>query len=149
MDNGKILQWGIIIVIAVIAAPFVMKLMPKAITFERAQEAFTKAALPVTEFTIQPKPINEAAAMATATIGTASVEIYQYDSEGPIARYTEYQKKDPGQAVVEAWNLAQSLGAAVRKETPTRYARRGMFLIIARGDDTALLDRIIAAFNSI
>ena len=147
METDKLVKLLIGLGVVLLALPFALKLMPKPMTFERVQAGFAKAGLPVESFEMT-TPSNESAATAGARIGGAGVTIYQYDDEGKIARYTEYQKTDPGTAIVAQWNLAESLGAAKPKQTPTRHARRGMFLIVAMGDDTELLDRIIAAFKA-
>ena len=81
-------------------------------------------------------------------IGSVRVNIYQFDDVGVQARQFEYQKKDPGQAIVETWGLAQSLGAAVPKQTPSLAAQRRSFMIVATGEDKALLNRIIEVFKS-
>jgi len=82
-------------------------------------------------------------------VNGARVDIYQYDDEGRIVRNLEYRKKDAGTAIVETWNLAQSLGAAPSKNRPESSGRNGMFLIIATGDDQALLNEIVRIFKSL
>lgn len=148
MDSSKILKALIFAVVVLLAFPFVMKLIPEPLTMERVQAGFAASGLPVVQLQ-QVAPTNESVAELSGIIGGVSVNVYQYNDEGKIARYTEYQKKDAGTAVVETWNLAQSLGAAVRKDTPSKYLRRGMFLVVATGNDVAMLDRVIAAFKGL
>jgi hypothetical protein len=138
----------VVAVVLLIAFPLVKKMMPKAVTFDRAEKAFIAAGLPAANFQ-ETAPGLEAVAQVSGTIGSATVDLYKYDHEGKIAKQLEYQKQDPGQAMVEAWGLAQAMGAAVQKSTPTRSARNGKFMIVATGEDPALLDRIVAVFNSL
>ncbi len=148
MDSSKILKVVIFAVVVLLAFPFVMQLIPEPLTLERIQAGFAASGLPVAQMQ-QVNPSNESVAELAAIVGVVSVNVYQYNDEGKIARYTEYQKKDAGTAVVETWNLAQSLGAAVRKDTPSKYLRRGMFLVVATGDDTAMIDRVIGVFKGL
>ena len=58
-------------------------------------------------------------------------------------------KKDPGTAIVEAWGLAQALGAAPSKNKPERVARRKKFLLVVQGEDVNLLNEIVKFFESL
>ena len=146
MDSSKLVKLAIAAAVVVLAFPFVLRLLPKPVTFERAQAGFAAAGLPVADFQVALRASNEAVAEAGMTVNGVTVNIYQYDNEGTISRYMEYQKKDPGTAIVETWNLAQSLGAAVRKERPSRAVRRGMMMMVATGDDQAMVNRIADVF---
>lgn len=147
MDDGlkKIL---IAIVVIVLLVPVAVKLLPKPMTWDRMQNGFKNAGLTVEQFEVVPASM-ESVEQASATINAMMVDIYRYDDEGKIVRNLEYQKPDPGAAIVESWGLAQSLGAAVTKKIPTRSARRGMYLIVATGEDEASLDRIVQAFKAL
>jgi hypothetical protein len=145
MDSG-IKKLLIVVVLVLILIPVVPRLLPKPLTFERFQEAFLDAGLNVEQF----RPVTpslEAVEQVSAVINGAQVEIYRYDNEGKIVRYLEYQKKDPGAAMVESWGLAQSLGAAVPQELPSRSARKRMYMIVATGPDQAVLIAIVTAFT--
>jgi hypothetical protein len=148
MDSQKILKFVIVAAVVILAAPFVMRLMPKPVTFERAKLAFEKAGMAASPFEMAASPGNRAVAEADLTVNGVYVSIFQFDNEGKIATAMEYQKKDAGSAIVATMNLAQNLGAAVRKETPSRAVRRGMFMMVATGEDRAMVERIAAVFES-
>jgi hypothetical protein len=140
----KLLIAAVVILAAVPVLPFIL---PKAVTFERILAGFEAAQVPVENCMDNPQPGLESIAEKDMTIGTANVAIYQYDNSAVLTRQLGNQQKDPGQAMVQAWGLAQSLGAAVPKEIPYLTASRGKFMIIATGEDKALLQRIIDVFN--
>lgn len=148
MDSSKILKVVIFAVVILLAFPFVLKLIPEPLTMERIQAGFAASGLPVAQMQ-QVNPTNESVAELAAIIGVVTLNVYQYNDEGKIARYTEYQKKDAGTAIVETWNLSESLGAAPRRDTPSKYLRRGMFLAVATGNDVAMVDRVIEAFKGL
>jgi hypothetical protein len=151
--DPKILKIVITVVILLIAVPVLLPIiqgfLPEPITFERAVAGFQQAGLPVTDHTEVATPQLEAIAQLSMRIGNAQVDIYHYDNEGKIVKQLEYQKKDAGTAMVETWNLAQSLGAAPSRNRPSVAARKGMFMIVATGDDKALLNRIVNTFRSL
>ena len=148
MSVQKILKFVIFLVVIVVAAPFVMRLMPKPVTFDGAKAAFEKAGFTISQYGMAQTPGQRAAAEADLIVNGVYVSIFQFDNEGKIATAMEYQKKDAGSAIVESMNLAQSLGAAVHKDTPSRAVRRGMFMMIATGQDQAMVDRIASVFES-
>ncbi len=149
MDMAKIIKILIVLFILIIAGPFLFQYLPVPLTMERIEEGFRKSDLGVTNIQVVNPPTNEAVAQISFMVGDALVNIYQYDNEGAIARYAEMYKKDPGTAIVEAWGLAQSLGAAPSKNKPERVARRKMFLLVVQGDDTTLLDRVVKVFSKL
>ncbi len=144
--NSPLVKVFTALVVILLLVPVVPHLLPKPKTFARAKAAFEKAGLDIADYR-EVTPGLEAVAQVSMTIGDASVDIYQYGDEGKIVRNLEYQKKDAGTAIVEAWGLADALGAAKPKEVPQRTARKGMLMLIATGEDTALLDRIRDAFR--
>lgn len=148
MNNDLVKKFVVLLVVILVAIPILPKIIPKSITFERIKTAFQAANLPVRDYVELPTPGLESAAQADMTIGSAHVSVYQFDDVGVQARQFEYQKKDPGQAIVESWGLAQSLGAAVPKQTPSMAAQRRSFMIVATGEDESLLRRIIEVFKS-
>jgi hypothetical protein len=147
--DGRIIKVFIYAVLILVALPFLPYILPKAMTFERIRAGLEQGGFTLQDFQTLPTPGNEAIGQIAMTIDDAHVDVYQYDDEGKIARYHEYQKKDPGQAMVEAWGLAQSLGAAPSKNLPSLAARRRMFLMVATGPDEALLKRIIDRFQKL
>ncbi len=149
MDSAKIIKILIILGILIIGVPILIQFLPEPLSMERITESFKKSDLGVIDVHIVNPPMNEAIAQISFVVGGALVNVYQYDNEGTIARYAEMYKKDAGTAIVEAWGLAQSLGAAPSKNKPERVARRKMFLLVVQGEDTALLDRVVKIFLSL
>ncbi|HOQ90618.1 MAG TPA: hypothetical protein PLO53_04920 [Candidatus Hydrogenedentes bacterium] len=149
MDPAKALKVGLAILAILVALPFLVRLWPEPLTMERIRQGFEASGLPVEGMRLAPKPSNESVSELNFMVGGVSVAVYQYDNAGTIARYQEYNRKDPGTAIVESWNLAQSLGAAVPKQTPTRCVRRGYFLLVAIGDDVATLNRVVEVFEQL
>ncbi len=149
MDSSTIKKALVVIVLALLVLPFLAKLLPKPLTYERMEAGFKAAGLQVEAFQQVGTPGLEADAEAAATINGTMVNIYHYANEGKIAMQVEYQKKDPGSAIVESWGLAQSLGAAVPQNQPSKAARRGMFMIVATGPDEAMVKKIVEAFHNL
>ncbi len=149
MDSAKIVKIFLFLGVLIIGVPIIMQFLPAPLNMERIIEGFKKSDLGIVEVQIMNSPTNESVAQISFMVGGALVNIYQYDNEGTIARYAEMYKKDPGTAIVEAWGLAQSLGAAPSKNKPERVARRRMFLLVTQGEDTVLLDRIVKIFTSL
>lgn len=138
----------ILIVVMAVVLPLIPLIMPKPMTFERIK-AGLETKFTLEEYEEAPQPQLQSIKQVGMYIDTARVMILQYDDEGKIAKQREFQKKDPGQAMVESWGLAQSLGAALPKETPMMTERRGMFLIIVSGPDEQLLRRILETFKNL
>ena len=136
-------------VLALLLIPVVSKYRPRAASFDRAQAAFTAAGMTITEYQERSQPSLDSIAEVYMYVDAASVSIYHYGSEGKIAVQLGYQKDDPGAAIVESWGLAQALGAAESKNVPQRSLRNGMFMLIARGYDEELLNRIVSVFNGL
>ncbi len=147
MDPGKALKLGVGAVVVLVALPFLVRLWPEPMTMERVRHGFEISGLPIEGMRVAERPTNESVAELNFMVNGVSVAVYEYDNAGTIARYQEYNKKDPGTAMVEHWNLAQSLGAAVPKQTPTRCVRRGYFLLVAIGNDVTTLNRVVEVFQ--
>jgi len=149
MDPGKALRLGLGVAVVLVVLPFLVRMWPEPLTMERIRHGFETSGLPVEGMRLAQQPSNESVAELNFMVNGVSVAVYEYDNAGTIARYQEYNKKDPGTAMVESWNLAQSLGAAVPKPTPTRCVRRGYFLLVAIGDDIATLNRVAEVFQQL
>lgn len=148
MNDGlkKIL---IVVVAVLILVPVLPKILPKPMTFDRIKAGFEAAGLPVTDYAPLPYAGLEAVEQVGMYIGQIRVDVYHYDDEGKIAKQLEYQKKDAGTAIVETWNLAQSLGAAPSRNLPSLAARRGRFMAVATGPDEAMVKRVIEVFRKL
>lgn len=149
MDLAKMVKIFIVLGILIIGVPILIQFLPAPLSMDRIIEGFKKSDLGVIEIQIVNPPTNEAIAQISFKVGDALVNVYQYDNEGTISRYAEMYKKDPGTAIVEAWGLAQSLGAAPSKNKPERVARRKMFLLVTQGEDKSLLERIVNVFTNL
>lgn len=148
MNASGVKKTIIVAVILIALLPALPMIVPKPLTFDRITTAIRDAGLPIEGYTEVLPPGLESIAQVSLYVEDVRVDIYQYDDEGKIARNLEYQRPDPGTAVVEAWGLAQSLGAAAPRNLPTLAARRGKFMIVATGEDKALLQRIINIFKA-
>lgn len=144
----KILLVIVAVLLLIPAVPHALRLLPQGVSFERAQAALEDAGLEVREWQEVP-PGLEAVAQVRAQVAGARVDIYQYADRGKLAKHLEYQRDDPGQAMVEAWGLAEALGAARPQRIPTRVGGRGLFMIVATGEDTAALEEIVRIFRAL
>lgn len=149
MDLAKIIKILLVLGVIVIGIPILLQLLPEPLNMERIIEGLKKSDLGITEIRNVEPPTNESVAQIHFEVNGAFADIYQYDDEGKIARYAEMYKQDPGTAIVEAWGLAQSLGAAPSKNKPQRISQRRMYLLVVQGDDTALLDHIVKIFSEL
>lgn len=149
MDLAKIIKILLVLGVIVIGVPILLQLLPEPLNMERIIEGLKKSDLGITEIRNVEPPTNESVAQIHFEVNGAFADIYQYDDEGKIARYAEMYKQDPGTAIVQAWGLAQSLGAAPSKNKPQRISRRRMYLLVVQGDDTALLDHIVKIFSEL
>ncbi len=148
MNASGIKKVVIVAVILLAFLPVLPMIIPKPMTFDRITTAIRDAGLPIEGYTEVLPPQLESIAHVGLYVAGVRVDIYQYDDAGKIARHFEYQKQDPGTAIVEMWGLAQSLGAAPSRNLPTLAARRGKFMIVATGEDKALLQHIINIFKA-
>ncbi|HOV33491.1 MAG TPA: hypothetical protein PLX23_09025 [Candidatus Hydrogenedens sp.] len=149
MDLAKIIKILLVLGVIVIGGPILLQFLPEPLSMERIIEGLKKSDLGVTEIQSVEPPTNESIAQIRLVVNGATADIYQYDDEGKIARYAEMYKQDPGTAIVEAWGLAQSLGAAPSKNKPERIARRRMYLLVVQGEDITLLDHIVKVFSEL
>lgn len=135
-----------IIVVILIAIPVLPRLMPTPLTMDGIEAGFKAAGFTVADMQT-PAPQLGAVEERLMTVNGASVEVYRFEDEGKIATQLEYQKPDSGSAIVETWNLSESLGAAKPKSKPVSASRNGMFMLVVIGEDKALRDRVVQAFN--
>lgn len=136
----------IIVGVLLVAIPIVPKLIPEAMTLDKVESALTAAGYTLTDVRNVDVPRLGAIAMKEMTVNGASVELYEFDDEGEIAKQLEYQKPDAGSAIVETWNLSESLGAAKPKSKPVKAARNGMFMLVVMSEDKALRERVASVF---
>jgi hypothetical protein len=138
-----------VIIAVLIIIPILPRIIPKALTIERVQEGFKAGGFYVENVQgVSPARL-EAEKQWTMTVAGALVDVYFYTNVGVIAKQAEYQKKDVGTAIVETWNLSESLGAAPDPNVPSFSARNGMFLIVATTPDKGLGARIATAFSKL
>ena len=146
-DTAKKVIIGVIAV--VILGPVILSMWPKPVTFQRIREAFERDGFSVGNVEIIKPPHRESVAQAYMTVNGASVSIYRYDHVGKSAKPAEYLKPDPGSAMVEAWNLSESLGAAKPPPQRTFAARNGMYMLTVTSEKKELRDRIIHVFKNV
>ena len=139
----------IVIIVLVLAFPFLVKLIPEALTVEAIADNLAEAGYSVDEPVVKP-PQREAAEHWVLYAGGESayrVEVYRYDNSAKLTTNFEYLKPDAGTAVVEATNLASEFGAAP-PTTQTAVGKRGKWVVHVMGPDRAMCEAIVrAAFN--
>jgi len=139
----------IAIVIVLVLLPIVPKLLPKPLTFEQVETAFKEGGYAVSGVRVESRPFLKAVEQVNMIVDGAQVSIYRFDNEGEIATQLEYQKTDSGSAMVEAWNLSESLGAAKPKSKPVSAGRNGLFMITVASDNADLRNKLVAVFKAL
>jgi hypothetical protein len=147
--NDLIKKVLIALVVLVVLIPILPKILPKAPSFDRAKKAFEAAQFVVSDYSEHSNPGLDAVAGAFMNVGTARVELYRYDSEGKIALQLGYQQPDPGQAMVESWGLAESLGAAPNPNMPQSAVRNGKYMLVVHDYDEVLRQVIVGLFKKL
>ena len=139
----------IAVVVVIVLLPVAQRLIPKPFTSERFQAALKDKGLVVTDAGKSGSPsVPGAVEQFSMVVNGAQVDVCRFDDEGKIATQLEYQKPDAGSAIVETWNLSESLGAAKPKNKPVLALRNGMFLCIIAHEDKELRGRIGKVFSS-
>jgi hypothetical protein len=140
----------IAVVVVLILLPVIQRLMPKPFTFERFESALKSADLVVENAgKVDTPTIRGAVEEYSMLVNGARVDVYRFEDEGKIATQLEYNKTDAGQAIVETWHLAESLGAAKNPNKPVLAMRNGMFMLLATDENKDLRDRIGRIFSSL
>ncbi|HOZ47421.1 MAG TPA: hypothetical protein PLO37_13750 [Candidatus Hydrogenedentes bacterium] len=135
----------IAIVVILLLVPLIPKLMPKKLSIQRIEYGLQAQGFAVGSIEEVKRPENEAAQQWNMTVNGQKTSAFFYTDVGAIAKQHEYHKKDAGTAIVETWNLAQSLGAAPNRNIPEFVARNNMWLFIVRSPDKELGRRIATA----
>jgi len=94
-------------------------------------------------------PTLDAIAQVTMTVNGWDVNIYKYNDYGKIARNYEFQKPDTGSAIVEAWNLSETLGAPPPSPLKTSPGKNGLFLLTITSADPDLRAKVVQVFESL
>jgi len=139
----------VIVGVLLLALPIIPKLIPETMTLDKVVAALTAAGYTLTDVKDVDSPRLGAIAMKELTVNGANVELYEFDDEGEIAKQLEYQKPDAGSAIVETWNLSESLGAAKPQSKPVTAARNGMMMIVVMSEDKALRERVASVFRGL
>ncbi|NIA13314.1 MAG: hypothetical protein GWP08_04480 [Nitrospiraceae bacterium] len=139
----------IVVVVIVLLLPLIAQMMPKEVTFERAQAVIENCGLVVSDVKRTATSTYGAVEMMTMNVGGARVEIYRFDNEGKIVKQLEFEKPDAGSVIVETWNLSESLGAAKPKRLPRVAVRNGMFMLAVTCETKSIRDRVIRVFQSL
>ncbi len=129
--------------------PIIKPFLPKAVTFDRAKDAFNAAGLTVESFNLITPGGLGSVESASMSVKGAYVSIYHFDGEGKIALQLAYQKDDPGTAIVASWGLAESLGAAKSKNIPSNAVRNGKFMLTVASEDRALRQQVVRVFKKL
>jgi hypothetical protein len=119
---------GIVILFALL--PILPKLIPKDLTKDVVKAELEDVGYSVANDQEVSSPIYEADKQWSMTINGEKANLFFYTNVGVIAKQREYLRKDVGTAIVESWNLAQSLGAAKNPNPPTYVGRNDMYLLV-------------------
>lgn len=136
-------------VVVLLLFPLLPSLMPTPFSPERLKAAFEKNGLEVTDFQKMDSAMMEAVEEYTMKVNGARVELYLFDDRGKIAKQVEYNRPTAGDAMVEAWNISESLGAAKPTATQTGAERNGMYMLVVTSEDKALRQRIFTVFKGV
>jgi hypothetical protein len=139
----------ITVVVLVALLPFILMVLPKEVSLDRAKQAFTDNGLVVEYDRPVVPPALEAVEHLTMYVNGALVNIYRYDDEGKIAKNLEYQRPDSGTMAVEAMGIGVALGAAPSRNIPITAERNGKWMITIQDPDAALRQRIARVFKSL
>ena len=123
------------LVILVLAFPFLVKLIPESMSIERVRAAFEEAGYNVEKFDAMSIPQREAVATWQLMVTGYRVDVYEYDSEGKIAKQLGYLAPDPGAAMASSLGIADSLGAAPDPNLPSVALRKGKWMVLVTGED--------------
>jgi len=143
----------IIAFVIILALPVVFHtlkaIIPQSITIERFEAALNQSGLVPEGVQRCEQPNLDAAEEFSLRINGDHVQLFRYADRGKIAAQYEYQKKDAGSAIVETWQLSESLGAAKPSSKPSSAARSGMFMVVVTSEDAALRQKVIEVFKSL
>lgn len=148
-NTRKVIVGVVALIVLIPILPKLMNMLPEPVTLDRVEPAFTAAGLAVSNVTRVENPGLDAVEGISMVVNGANVSVYRFDSEGKIATQLEYQKPDAGSAIVEAWNISESLGAAKPKNRPSSAGRNGMFMVVSTGEDKSLNQRIVQIFKAL
>ena len=135
------------LVILVLAFPFLAKLIPDPMSIERVRAAFEAAGYEVEKFDVIGTPNREAVAQWVLTVTGYRVEVYEYDSEGKIAKHLGYLAPDPGASLVTSMGIAESLGAAPDPNLPSVALRKGKWMVQVIGADRGRCQTLAGIFR--
>jgi len=144
MDAIKKVLIGLAIVIVLL--PFLVKVLPKPMSFERVEKGLRAAGFAVENVAPVPNPMLDATEQITMTVNGCRVDVYRYKDEGKIRKQFEFQREDPGAKIVESWGLADALGAAKPNPVKTSVARHAMFMLTVASESEDLRMRVLQAF---
>lgn len=137
----------ILIVVLVLAFPFLIKLIPEGLSVEGIAADISAAGYNVSEPTPVEPAQREAAEQWVLKAGAGEayrVEVYRYDNGAKLTTNYEYLKPDAGTVIVEATNMANELGAA-RPKTQTAVGKRGKWVVHVMGPERAQCEALVRA----
>lgn len=155
MVPKNLVKLAVALLVFLAAAPFLLNLLPEALTLERIIAGFEEAGYEATGFTRVASPQLEAVEQAQLTLappstGTAPlhVSLYRFDNTGKLRKQHEYHKPDAAQGMAQAFVQTTGLGAT-RQPTPVAAATNGLWLIVITGSDQSAVRAAAARFESL
>ena len=137
----------LVIVAILVLLPLLPYIFPKPLTIERIEAGLKERGFTLEDLKEISKPMNEADQQWTMKVNGARTDVYYYTDSAVLTRQREYQRKDAGTAIVETWNLRESLGAAPNPNLPSFVGRNQKFMMIVTTRNKPLGERLIANFK--
>ncbi len=139
----------LIILVVILLLPVLPSLIPEEVTIDTIVNTFEDKFLTVENVRKVDPPQLDSAKQWRFTINGYSAELYYYEDYAALVKQFEYQKKDAGTAIVETWNLRESLGAAPNPNIPTFAGRNDPYMLVVRTPDKEIGQHIIKVFKDI
>jgi hypothetical protein len=143
------------IVLILAAAPFLLKLLPEALTMDTIRSGFEASGYTVMDFTQASAPQLEAVEQANFTLTPPAagasplhVSVYRFDHEGKLKKQYEFNRPDAAHGVAQAFVQTSGLGPT-RQPTPVDAAINGRWLMVVTGADKASVQAAAAQFKSL
>ncbi len=144
LKNVLSLMVGVLVLMGVYAAvrPYL-----EPLSIERVRAAFEEEDFIVTEFSETGTPLRESVESWTFKLGEYRVEVMRYDDEGIVAKQAGYMSDDPGSAMVENMNIAQSIGTVAKPSSYSASARKGKWICYVLGPEKGVCQSIVKVFR--
>lgn len=140
----------IVLIIAILLLiPVIAYIFPEELTVESIQAKLKARGFTIEDVQEAKRPMNEADKQWTMKINGERTDLYFYTDSAKLTTQREYQRKDPGTAIVESMHLRESLGAAPNPNLPTYIGKRQKFMMIVTTNNEPFGRRLIYNFEDL